>query len=1147
MRALAAIALALVLAFTVMNVTSLGQGTTGTLRGQVLDPQGATIAKAAVSVTNQATGVTMQAVTTSAGAWSFPSLIPGTYTLTVEAPGFHKFVRKDVPVLADQVNDANTQLQVGATSETVEVTADTAGVQTTSSALSNNYDANEVLNLPNAGSTFHGSPLDLAVLAPNTTAQPGGVTGVGGSVGGTRPRDNNFMVDGVDDNNLGVTGPNSTVIPDAVSEFTLQTNHFSAEYGHSAGGQFNVVTKTGTNNWHGSGYEYFQNRNLNALDNLTQQAIAAGTIPGKPNFDDNRFGGNIGGPLIKNKWFIFGNYEYTTLHGQGTPTSFEAPTAAGLATLQSMAADSAVQNVLKDYPGAPAVTPSLGTYLVNGVNIPIGNLVIISPLGQQEHDAVVNSDYTMGKHQFGARFLFNQENFTFPVNSTQAVFNQMEPVHNRKISLIDTWTANDHLINDLRLQYAFYYFALTNPCTGTGVLSGAPATCPPDVTIVDLGQVTVGPSDVQTNKQNTYTVKDSVSWVHGRHTVKFGGEYSHFIFPQFYLTRSNGDNWYNTMQDLVNDQLPSTPGRTLRNAGSGNFLGTQSFFAGFLQEDLRATRRLTLNLGVRYEYWTNPVGGKTQALNAISSVPGLITFGVPKTDTNNIAPRVGFAYDPFGNGKWSIRGGGGIAYDVKFQNFASITLPPQLQTEFNTRSACSIPSPPAWCTATPNGSGFLAAGGLPVVLVPPTTAAQARNLTTSFIDDTVMPKIISWSLGVQHELYHNSTMEVRYLGTHGLELPVQYRRNHESFFDAGGAPLPTYLNASQIPATFTASTPVDTPYYNFSSLIPAYEAAGFKGNITSDPPLGNSIYHALSVNFVQKNMHGLTLNANYTWAHTIDVATNEFFTSLLNPRRAQDTNQLEQDRANSDLDVRHKFALAGVYQIPNFRTDSGFLKTLLNGYGIGSVYLVQTGQPVTLQSALVDANGNGDTAGDRIFFNPAGSLAVGSDVFPVCESIGGSTSGAPVGSTYIGPTAYTAASFNGCAANPTAPSGFGFDPAIGYTPVNPKARYVIAGGATMPNVGRNSFTSPGFGIWNLSAFKTIRLGEGKSLQFRADAYNVLNQRNYTVSNTNVFSTAGITAATSNPGYVDVLDSNFLNSHVFSSGNRTMTLVVHLYF
>jgi hypothetical protein len=233
---------------------AFSQRTTGTLRGQVLDPAGAAIANAKVTATNDETGVSVASTTTSAGTYDFPSVLPGKYKVSVEVSGFKKFVKSGVVVLADQDNVADAKLDLGATTETIEVSASAVQVQTTTSSLTNDYDANEVSNLPQAGGALNGSPLNLAVLAPNVVAQPGGVMGMGGSVGGTRPRENNFTVDGVDDNNLGVTGPNSTVIPDAVAEFSLQTNQFTAETGHSSGGQFNLVTKAGTNDWHGSGF-----------------------------------------------------------------------------------------------------------------------------------------------------------------------------------------------------------------------------------------------------------------------------------------------------------------------------------------------------------------------------------------------------------------------------------------------------------------------------------------------------------------------------------------------------------------------------------------------------------------------------------------------------------------------------------------------------------------------------------------------------------------------------------------------------------------------------------------------------------------------------------------------------------------------------
>jgi len=1131
-----------VLVYLVFGQLAAAQSTTGTLRGQVLDPTGAAVSGSQVTVTNESTQVSQNTTTSSAGTYDFPSVLPGTYSVAVEAKGFKKYVKKGVSVSANQDNVADARLDLGTASETVEVSAGVAQVETTSAALNNNFDAKDVLNVPVVGGTLY-SALNLAILAPNTIAQPGGTTGVGGAIGGTRPRDNNFTIDGVDDNNLGVTGPNSTVIFDAVGEFHLQTNQFSAEYGHSAGGQFELVTKTGSNNYHGSGEWYLQNRNLNSLDNLTKAAILNKTpgLTSMPAYDNNRYGGTFGGPLIKNKLFFFGAYERTFLHGSGSPTNIVLPTAAGLSILQGMAADAAVAGILKNFPAAPVAANSI---TVNGQSIPIGQLTIVSPVLQKEHDAQFNTDYTWGRHQIGTRFLFNQITQLFPVNDTQALFNQNLLTRNRKIALTDTWSLRNNLINDVRLQYAYYAQFFANPCG---------STCPADVTFRDLGNSTIGPADPQFQKQNTYQVVDNISWVKGKHTLKFGGQYAHFIYPQFFLPRSLGDYWYSSVQEFINDQLPSQPGRTLRGAGSGTFLGTQSLFATYVQDDIKVTPRLTLNLGVRYEYWTNPAGAKLQALNAISNVPGVITFGVPKTDANNIGPRIGFAYDPIGSGKTAIRGGFGVSYDVKFQNFASITLPPQVASEMNPASACGLSTPPAWC-AQPNGQTFLATGGLPGILTPPKTQAQARALTSSYIDDTVMPKIFTWSLGVQREVARNSTIEIRYLGTRGLELPVQFRRNFRSYFDVGGTPLPTYFKASTIPTAWSANTPTDTPFNNFACITaPYFNCAldptfandtyfqyGFQGIVTADPPKGSSIYHAGSVNFTHRAGRGFSFNTNYTWSHTISNSDNEFHTSALNPRRAQDTNQINQDRSNSDLDVRHKFALSLTYDLPKSSASNRFIKALLNGYSLGSSLLAQSGQPVTIQSGL-DANGNGDTAGDRALLNPSGSGNTGSDIFPVCEG--------PGNATYVGTTTFSAGQglafpTNGCNLSG---SGMGFDPAIGYTPVDPTARYVLAGAGVLSNLGRNSFRSPGFWTFNLAVYKHIYFTETKSLQFGAQAFNVLSHPNYALSNGNVFSNGGVTTALATQGYALPTDPTFLQPKQFGGGIRSMILSLKFIF
>jgi hypothetical protein len=494
---------------------------------------------------------------------------------------------------------------------------------------------------------------------------------------------------------------------------------------------------------------------------------------------------------------------------------------------------------------------------------------------------------------------------------------------------------------------------------------------------------------------------------------------------------------------------------------------------------------------------------------------------------------------------------------VRFQNFDSISLPPQLQSELNNGSACTLTPVPSWCGPQ---AGFLAGGGLPQTYIPPADQATARNLTSAHIPiKTVLPKIMSWSLGVQHEVYRNALLEVRYVGTRGLELPVQNRLNFISYFDAGGTALPTFLSPSSIPGSYNASTPTDTNFYLFENnffnqtLNPVpglnqpspdiYQQYGFFGFATEYSPLASSSYHAGSISFTQSSRHGLTLNANYTYSHTIDDATNEFHTSALNPRRAQDNFHIGADRANSDLDVPHKGSIALVYHLPTSKSLNGIAKAFLNGYQVGTVFYAQSGQPVTLQSGVIDSNGNVDTAGDRVVINPAGTGNVlgenfQGDVFPVCEG--------PGGATYIGTTSVLSGpAVNGCNLNNAAP--LGYDPAIGYTPANANDKYLIAGPGVRANVGRNSSRTPGFTTFNLSLSKNTYFGETKYLQLRADIFNVLNHPSYTLTNGNVFNAGGIASALANAGYAQPFSAGFLDAKQFGGGIRQMTLGLKFIF
>src|SRR3984893_12271899 len=306
-----------------------GQRLDGTLRVTVTDKTGAAVEDAKVTVINEANGISKTATASSAGTYVFPDLLVGNYTVSVEKPGFRKSISKGVQVESNQVAEANSVLEIGDVSSVVEVEAGAELVKTESSELGVTFSRKVVNDLPL--NTIGGDVKEFAVFAPGTTTQQGGVLGSGGSIGGTRPRFNGFSIDGVDDNKVDTNGPTQPVIQESVAEFTLLTNQFSAEYGHSAGGQFNIVTKSGTNNWHGAGWEYNRNRNYNAADNQQKENLRNGvTSTLQSRFDYNRAGASIGGPIKKDRFFIYGAYEFQNEGLASSGTSVILPTANGM-------------------------------------------------------------------------------------------------------------------------------------------------------------------------------------------------------------------------------------------------------------------------------------------------------------------------------------------------------------------------------------------------------------------------------------------------------------------------------------------------------------------------------------------------------------------------------------------------------------------------------------------------------------------------------------------------------------------------------------------------------------------------------------------------------------------------------------------------
>ena len=1098
----------LVFALTAFPLAAAAQRLDGTLSGTVEDPSGALVPEATVTAINEETGAMQTTRTTSSGTYVFPNLLTGIYTVQVAVPGFATNIRKGVDVLPNQVVTTDMHLSVETVGTVVEIVAGGEVVQPTTSQLSIDFGARAVSDLPNPNNS--GSPLNLALLAPNTTTQGAGVLGEGGSIGGARPRMNSFTIDGVDDNRVDVTGHVSEVIPEAVADFNLVTNMFSAELGHSAGGQFNIITKTGTNNWHGTAWGFNVNRDFNARDNLEKGSGL--TEPRR--FDFNRVGADIGGPLIRNKLFIYGAYQRLWEGLSSAAVEQQAPTAEGLALLNTLAPNDAVRSVLQQFPTAPAADSP--PEIVSGVSVPIGTIQPAAPNFLRQNDFNINADWNTGQHQLRARFLYDrQRSPNVNPDTPLAQFTGDLAADSRKVILSDAWTLSPTFVNDLRVSYSRFVQAYTVP----GQFANFPNAIMDNLGL-NIGSESNSP---QSYTQNNYQFLNNVTLIRGAHTLKFGAEWRHWIAPTNFLPRERGEWDYASLQTLIDDGIPNGFNGALRGAGSGVFSGNQDALYGFVQDDWKVAPRFTLNLGLRYEWMTNPRDANLQALNALATLPGVFEFRVPKTDKNNFAPRIGFAWDLFGDGKTAVRGGFGVSYDVTFQNLTTLQLPPQFQVEQNDVITCSglAGVPPAWCAT---GTGFLAGGGLLTRLVPPQTTAEARAATGSLIVDTVQPQILTWTLGVQRELVRDTSLELRYLGTRGTHLPVQARLNTINAFDAGLQPLPTFFRDSDVPATIVGGLRLS----DFESFDPLrYADQGFLGFVTAFPGSGSSTYHAGSVDFSRRFSRGLLFRANYTLAHNIDDSTNELFSSRVNPRRPQNWANLREDRGRSVLDIRHKVALSWVYDLPRFRAGTDFTSVLANGWQWSGTYLVQSGQPISILSG-VDSNADGDTAGDRGLLNPFGAGNTGTGVNFVCAGAGGVTSIAPAGADCVGGSAAVA----------------------GYVAQNPSARYVQAGMGSRPTLGRNSFGTPGMNIWNMSVAKNTKLTERFSFQFRVDAMNVFNHRNFTLAQPSVFQSGVILGTVNNAlstTYANVTADQFLDSGQFTGGARQMQLGVKLFW
>ena len=1109
-------------------VIAVGQAIDGNVVGTVTDSTGAAVVDADVSATNIATNVTLAAKTNGAGEYRFDHLSVGTYRITAKMTGF-KTLGQQVEVQLNLTATRNLVLQPGATSETIEVSGTPPTIDTTTNQLQSTYD-NKLLE--NMGSTSTGTGVLNASLLQAGVGSTGGLgAGSGPSVGGQRPRENNFTIEGTDNNDKTVTGPLVSIPNDAVQNFTVIENQFSPEFGHSAGGQFNQVVLSGTNSIHGRVYEYFQNRNLNAID----QTIANQTAPGEkavnPRYDNNRFGGQVGGPIIKNKLFYFVNFEYQPIGQAAVPSSPAcAPTAAGWSAILAIPGTSANNvNGFSKYatatsqaaPGSGSCTGpnDNGTVTVKDYtsatpiahSIPIGVVPIVAPAFQNNRALVTSMDYDMSDHdQIRGRYIYNKI-ATLDTGAELAVFFTplVQPYHLVTLAEYHTFSAN--VQNEFRVGFN----RTANDYTVPAGLTFPGLDAFPNLTIDELGSINVGPDPnaPQYAVQNTYQLQDNVSWVKGNHSFKFGLDLRKQIDPQKFIQRARGDYEWSNLDGFVNDFGPNSTkaaGFAQRSFGSVGYSGDDKMYGWYVNDIWKIRPNVSLNLGLRYEYLTVPFGWTQQSLNSISDVPGLISFGVPQAPKKDFMPRIGFAYSPGKSGNTSIRGGFSMGYDVLYDNIGTLSRPPQIGSTVN------CPDTQGICHAT----GFLAHGGIPpepsngITILDQVTAREA---TSGVIPTNVQyPYAESWSLGIQH-VFKSYTAEVRYVGSRGIHLPVQSIVNYATYVTKANS-LPTYTAAPTQAQLDALSITLDGPgglfdqSYNCVTtcfVAAPYLNAGFdSGNpITEFGPWGSSTYHGLQTQLQRRLTNGLQFQAAWTWSHTIDNSTADFHSTDITPRRPQNFQDISADRGNSLLDHAHRLTFQVSYDVPWFAHDSNwFKKNVLSNYQFIPVYTWESGQWGTAQSAI-DANLNGDAAADRTVFNPAGVKGTGSDVTALLNS-----------------SKYT----------------------VAYLAKNPTAQYITAGYGAYATASRGTLQTPPINNFDLAAAKHLVFGERFRLDFVASASNVLNHPQFVTGYINDVASLGVTGP-SRDNFI--ASSSIFNQprQNFSSSPRTMQLALKFSF
>jgi hypothetical protein len=935
-----AVILLFVLGFTGRQADVAAQSFRGGIRGEITDAKDLRVAGAKVVARNLATSETREVTADSAGEYRFVQLPAGSYEVSAVASGFQDVHAPEVVVNVGAETVVNLRLaKVTEKQETVVVTEAVPLVETADTTLSQVVDRQLVQELPLNGRDFG----KLVALTPGVTVEGSGVAGTEKGFGqfninGNRDRSNNYALDGTDNNDpffnnsalnqVGITGAPATLLPvDAIQEFNLQSQ-FAAEYGRNSGSVVNIITRSGTNRFHGSAFEFLRNIALDARNYFNTEARKSG-------FQNNQFGGSLGGPIVKDKTFFFAAYEGQR-ENVGSDFLLNVPTQAQITQAQNVALGTGQITAIN-----PALTKILDFY-------PQSNTGQIASVVRDKNDLdnfILKVDENLtNTEQLTGRYAFGQSDQTFPLGNNGGFgkgsrlpqFAQTSPTRTQVASVSFLSTLSSTRINEVRFGYSRYRTSFSSldanfdPTTGLGLDFGTGKLGLPefDFSIPQLENLGAqGFSVPRGRTSQSYQILDNFTWLHGKHTVKFGGEFRRASIDNFNDNLERGIFSVNTGgldPDPVVDALANFYiGNIFAEVDTGNTQRTTrniglSFFA---QDDFRVSSTLTLNLGLRWEYF----GPLSEANNLLSNLApdGTLAMvgthgldGVYKRDLNNFAPRLGMAWSPFPNAV--VRAGYGIYYDYVPQDL--------FIANFTTSAGVATnpvgPSPVFGMNFNAdafNGNTPGVKVMTPITTGPFTIFATPRNFPTPYSQN--------WNLNVQDKLWENTSVEIGYVGSKGTHLV--------RLFDA------------------------NQPDANFTFPNPKF------GNVDTLAPISSSVFHSLQTTFRVQGEHGWSGFATYNYSKSLDDASDgiDFTAGAAFP---QDSTNIAAERGPSTFDTRHRFTGAVNYDVPVWHA---LPKALGTGWALNWIASFQSGRPIP----IITSN---DNTG-RFYFNQRPNVVPG--------------------------------------------------------------------------------------------------------------------------------------------------------------------------